>query len=117
MILVQRSNQLSYRGQLLSCNRKFMYIWIICNNIQYILYPHFISRFQIVEELCRKNTESLCEVYPQILRLQCLGELEQARKIHETYFFYIFIFCMHLYIHGPPSGCTGPGVKPPQGLL
>ncbi|CAB3982970.1 serine- kinase ATM [Paramuricea clavata] len=41
-------------------------------------------RFQIVDELCRTNTESVCEVYPQILRLQCLGELEQARKIHET---------------------------------
>jgi hypothetical protein len=29
IIYIQRSNQLSYRGQLLSCNRKFMYIQVI----------------------------------------------------------------------------------------
>ncbi|XP_028397502.1 serine-protein kinase ATM-like [Dendronephthya gigantea] len=38
-------------------------------------------RLKIAEELCRTNTESLCEVYPQIIRLQCLEELEQARNI------------------------------------
>ena len=40
-----------------------------------------IFRFKIVEGLCRTNTESLCEVYPQIIRLQCLEELEKAKKI------------------------------------